>query len=82
MYAPAAESPRNIGSYGAWHTEKRGKTGGEGAWTVVRASDGANGPRDQPEWPGRRPNVLTALERDNAGPAESKPPAGGRELLS
>ena len=45
--------------------EKRGEADSEGAWTRARASDGAAGPRDQPESSGKRPNVLTASQRDN-----------------
>ena len=45
--------------------QERGKAVSEGAWTVARASDGASGPRDQPESEEKRPGDLTALQRDN-----------------
>ena len=46
-------------------TKKCGKMDSEGAWTEARASDGAAGPRDQPESKGKRPSALAVSQHDN-----------------
>ena len=46
-------------------TKKCGKMDSEGAWTEARASDGAAGPRDQPESERKRPGHAPNAQLDN-----------------